>query len=164
MSCYRVKDPFKFSALVTLDALRDAFDPTGQCEIKPKAKLYCVPTTKNVDEFIVDKAMQTPDDLPGQTLTNDVLCYKVKCPKESVPDEDVSDQLGTRGLSKFKRQLLCTPAFKTAPTCSAPDPPQCTMGDPCSDGICSTSRGSCAYQTDCPLDPLEECCCSGTCI
>ncbi len=51
----------------------------------------------------------------------------------------------------------------TAPTCQAPYPPQCSFNDPCTDGRCSLTGHLCSQQSDCPLSPGEECCCSGTC-
>lgn len=164
MSCFKVKDPAKFSATLTLDALQDAFDPTGQCLIKGKAKMFCVPTDKQVDEYLVDKAPAVPLTVGGQVLTSDMLCYKAKCPAATIPDDEVVDQFGVRTVSKFKMQFVCTPAYKTAPMCVLPDPPQCPFNDPCTNGTCSSTRGGCSQQGDCPLAPNEECCCSGICI
>lgn len=163
MSCFKVKDSQKFSALATLDAGQDAFDP-GQCKVIGKAKFFCVPSSKLVDEFIVDKAPGTLIPIGSADQTTDQVCYKVKCPKVEIPDEVVVDQFGIRTMSKFKVQLMCGPAHKQAPVCAAPDPPQCPFSDPCTNGICSTTRVSCSQQNDCPLQPSEECCCNGICI
>jgi hypothetical protein len=41
----------------------------------------------------------------------DRICYKVKCPNHPT-NQSVTDQFGTRTLSKFKASLVCTPAFR----------------------------------------------------
>ena len=72
--------------------------------------------------------------------------------------------VGTKTSTGYARAVRTAPLFASMATCQAPDPPQCTMGDPCSDGTCSTTRGGCSYQHDCPLSPNEQCCCSGICL
>jgi hypothetical protein len=163
LTCFKAKDAGKFSAQVTLDAAQDAFD-AGVCQVIGKAKLFCVPTSKLVGELLVNKVPQAPLNVPGTTPLPDTVCYKVKCPVATVPDDEIVDQFGSRTLSKFKVSMMCAPAFKAAPTCQLPDPPQCPFNDPCSNGICSTTRGTCTQQADCPLAPNEECCCGGICI
>ncbi len=75
---------------------------------------------------------------------------------------------GVGGLSKtntaLARAVRNAPELTTFPTCEAPDPPQCSFNDPCSDGVCSLSRTACSQQTDCPFSPGEQCCCAGFCI
>lgn len=71
---------------------------------------------------------------------------------------------GLKTATGYARAVRTAPLFASVPTCHLPDSPQCTMGDPCSDGTCSTTRGSCSYQHDCPLSPNEQCCCSGVCL
>ncbi len=164
LTCFKAKDSGKFSALVTLNAIQDAFDPPAQCQVVGKAKLFCVPTEKTVDQLIINKMPAVPLAVPGTTPLPDTVCYKVKCPTATIAADEIVDQFGVRTFSKFKAQYLCAPAFKTAPVCALPDPPQCPFNDPCSAGICSTTRGSCSVQGDCPLAPNEECCCSGICI
>jgi hypothetical protein len=164
LTCFKAKDSGKFKALVTLDAVQNAFDPPAQCKVIGKAKLFCVPTDKTVDELTVGKDPATPLDVAGPVLSADTICYKVKCPTATIADDEVVDQFGARTLSKFKAQMICAPAHKTSPTCQLPDPPQCTLNDPCSAGICSSTRGACTLQADCPLAPNEECCCTGVCI
>ncbi len=61
MTCYKVRDSVKFKATVALDALQDQFDLPGECTVKGKAALFCVPTEKTVTSFEIDKAPGTPD-------------------------------------------------------------------------------------------------------
>jgi len=63
----------------------------------------------------------------------------------------------------FVRAVRSVGELTTASVCLAPDPPQCLFNDPCTDGICSVTREICGQQSDCPLSPDEQCCCSGTC-
>lgn len=50
------------------------------------------------------------------------------------------------------------------PVCEAPEPPQCSFNDPCTQGRCSVTHENCSVQSDCPLSPDEQCCCAGTCL
>jgi hypothetical protein len=164
LTCFRAKDAGKFAATATMDAIQNSFDPTGECQIKGKAALFCVPSEKTLGTFTVDGAPGTALPVPGTTPIPDIVCYKAKCPVGAIPDHDVVDQFGSRTFSKFKASMICAPAFKVAPECLAPDPPQCTNNDPCTDGICSTTRVTCGQQSDCPLQPNEQCCCNGICV
>ena len=47
----------------------------------------------------------------------DRICYDVKCPKVIIDDQEVTDQFGTRTLTKFKAKMVCTPAVKGASFC-----------------------------------------------
>jgi hypothetical protein len=119
LTCFKAKDAAKFAATVNLDVLQDQFEPPGECKVAGKAKLFCAPTQKEVTSFVVDKQPSTPLTIAATGEAIDRVCYKVKCPKQDIASELVSDQFGSRDLSKFKAQLLCTPAIKGAP--QAPD-------------------------------------------
>ena len=164
MTCFKVKDAQKFAATADLVAESAPYD-AGTCSIKGKAALFCIPSDKNLSDYTVDKLPATPLAIPGTTPLPNMICYKVKCATPAPPDTAVADQFGLRTLTKLKTSLVCSPAFRhTAPTCQLPDPPQCTLNDPCTDGVCSTTRASCAQQADCPLGTQEECCCNGVCV
>jgi hypothetical protein len=92
------------------------------------------------------------------------ICYPVKCPEPFPPDIEIVDQLGVRKVAKLKPSTICLPAYKNQPVCTSPQPPQCTLNDPCSAGFCSTTGGGCSVQADCPLQPNEQCCCGGSCL
>ncbi|TFH25602.1 MAG: hypothetical protein E4H03_00280 [Myxococcales bacterium] len=145
LSCYKIKDSTKFSALADLSTLVQdpPFPPAAGCKIAGKAKQFCVPVDKN---NVQESDAPGPDpnyfiETAGQTLTNDFICYKVKCPKLTAPisDTEVTDQFDTRVLTKFKSSTICTPAVKT---CGGSEAPQCNgvcpFGDPCIDmgGTC----------------------------
>jgi hypothetical protein len=57
----------------------------------------------------------TPNpDYEGQNLTDDRICYKVKCPDTAVTTVTitVTDRFGNREFTKYKSSELCTPAQK----------------------------------------------------
>ncbi len=162
LKCYKIKDPVKLKGIVDLNSPQ--FGLEAGCKIG-KAKLFCVPATKTVLQA-EDKATGLPIVPLPVTGPNpgDRVCYKVKCPQPFPPDTAIADQFGIRTVTKFKPSIVCAPAYKHAPVCAPPDPPQCLFNDPCSAGVCSTTRGACTFQSDCPLAPNEQCCCNGICI
>jgi Protein of unknown function (DUF1566) len=112
LKCYQMKDPLNLAGTADLDTPQFGVDPG--CKIS-KAKLFCVPSRKTTVN-VIDKTTGNPITLlpvsgpdPG-----DRICYKVKCPTPAVPipDQAVTDQFGTRTLTKFKASYLCTPAVK----------------------------------------------------
>jgi hypothetical protein len=141
LTCYKIKDSTKFTAEADFSSLNQdpPFPLEPGCKIKGKAKQFCVPADK---DNVQNSTAPGPDpnyavETAGQTLTNDFICYKVKCPKPSAPiaDTEVTDQFDTRTLSKFKVKTICTPAVKT---CGGAQAPQCNgvcpFNDPCVDG------------------------------
>ena len=186
LKCHKIKDPHKLKG--TFDpspALQPAFADQG-CKIG-RGKLFCAPVEKN--NVQTKPAPQFPA-LGGQDLTNDFICYKIKCPSFP-PDTAVTDQFASRTLFKMKAQLLCVPAVKgdattttttttvtvmttttstttTLPnTCQSSTPPQC--GGPCPnpDDKCVPVPGTtiCDCEpaaTPCGLDPTVGIC-SGDC-
>jgi len=110
LKCYKIKDPVKLEAVVNLDSRQFGFE--AGCQVKP-AKMFCVPATKTLISA-VDKATGLPITLLPITGPDpgDRVCYKVKCPEPFPPDTQVSDQFGTRTVTKFKAFMLCAPAVK----------------------------------------------------
>jgi len=140
-TCFKVKDSRKFAALVGLDMVQDQFDALGVCKVVGKAKLFCVPTEKTVHEFTVDGMPAILENVSGPVPVPDRVCYKVKCPKQDIGAEQVTDQFGTGTLGKFKTQFLCTPAVKGVPaTTTTTTVPVCidndfdTYGENCANG------------------------------
>src|SRR5262245_60554972 len=129
LTCFKAKDSIKFDALATLDAAQNAFDP-GQCTIIGKARLFCVPTHKQVTQFTIDNQPGNLLPVPGIDPQQDHVCYKVKCPAATIADTVVSDQFGARTLSNFKTQFLCVPAVKgvVTTTTTTTIPPLCPTG------------------------------------
>ena len=122
LKCYKVKDTLNLAGTVDLDTPQFGTDPG--CTIS-KAKLFCVPATKTVKQAAnkATKMAITPQDVSGPN-PGDRICYKIKCPTATIPDQQVTDQFGTRTLGKFKASMICTPAVKG----TGPGEPTCVIG------------------------------------
>lgn len=106
LKCFRMRDQKTFRAAdVDLAALPVQFG-LESCEIKGGAKEFCVPVTKTVTN-IEDGVVGTLD---GDPVSYSRLCYKLKCPRNTLTPETVTDQFGERTIEKFKAFKLCTPA------------------------------------------------------
>jgi hypothetical protein len=56
--------------------------------------------------------------LSAAATAEDRVCYKVRCPPGvDVADQLVTDQFGSRTLSRFKVSMVCTPAVKGTSYC-----------------------------------------------
>lgn len=158
LKCYKIKDQRQFkSADVALQALQVQFGGLENCTIKGKAREFCVPADKNVTQ-IDGGSLQTVD---GTDLSFDRLCYKLKCPKQTIAPEQVSDQFGTRTVEKFKVSVLCTPAIKgPAPTTTTTTLPPL---DPCVGGsgwpTCSGDCSAFGASYLCEARPGQTCGC-----
>ncbi len=141
LECYRVKDPNKFDALVTLTPEQIPFAVDTACKVKLKAKEMCIPVEKSAVFTDAPGPGVTPSPLTGQPLVNDFLCYKMKCfkPAIALPPINTADQFSTRQLTKFRAKRICVPALKNcgahpAPICNG----ICPVGQNCTDvgGVC----------------------------
>src|SRR5262249_50955362 len=112
LMCYRMTDPLQVSQAVDMFSdVQPQFSQKGCVLIKPVQ--FCVPATKRN----VTPALTTPN-LIGQQLQNDFICYLVKCPNPvPPPDENVTDQFGTRTQTKYRPFTICAPARKAPVTC-----------------------------------------------
>ena len=112
LKCYKVKDPLKIAGTADLDTSQFGVDPGCTILKAKKARLFCVPATKT-NVSVVDKSTGNPiTPRPvGGSDPGDRLCYKVKC-ERAVPDQEVTDQFGTRTVAKLQAALVCTPAVK----------------------------------------------------
>lgn len=150
LTCFKAKDTQVFKGLVTLDALQNQFDPSGQCVIKGKALLFCVPTDKTVDLFSPGKGNPQQQSVSGPVPIPDRICYKVKCPPPPATSEVVSDQFGTRTIAGFKPFLVCTPAIKgPVPTTTTTLPPTTTTSPPTTTTTTIPSGGPCTSNAEC---------------
>ena len=116
MRCYKIKDTQKLKGTVGIDTAQ--FGLADNCKIS-KASLLCVPARK-FNASVVDHGTNIPVTLlPLSALPSpgDQLCYKVKCRGIPPPDTEVTDQFGTRLVTKLKGHLLCTPAVKGTEFC-----------------------------------------------
>src|SRR5262245_5940954 len=116
LQCYKIADALKLTGTVDLEAPQLGLAPG--CRISA-AKLFCVSATarnvaatnKATGEPIIPSPVSGPD--PG-----DRVCYKLKCPAASIPDQQATDPFGTRTVRKPRAEMLCTPALAGAPTTS----------------------------------------------
>lgn len=106
LKCHKVRDQLAIKGLVDLDALQPQFSDRG-CRLG-KAKLFCAPVSKT----LLAPPVVHPE-IVGQSLTDDYICYRLKCPIRPA-GEEVSDQLGTRPVRLFRSSLLCVPATTTS--------------------------------------------------
>src|SRR5688572_16269200 len=75
LNCYKVKDPLK-TARYTADLGGLVAEPG--CRIKAPAKFACVPATKS-------NVQPTPPGGGGTGTATTFACYKIKCPKATLP-------------------------------------------------------------------------------
>jgi hypothetical protein len=111
LKCYKVKDvaaTFK-SAAADIVPSRPQF-PGDKCTIKGKAAQLCVPVDK--DNVSVEEPVGTLPDFTSQELQDAQLCYKVKCLAADSFTFQVSDQFGTRTITRGKSTKVCGPAVE----------------------------------------------------
>ncbi len=114
LKCYKIKDPLVLQGI--LDVHTPQFGPETGCTVS-KAKLFCVPATKTVVSAEDRKTGPiTPLPVAGAAAADDRICYKLKCPAAPA-DQEVTDQFGTRTLTKLKASMVCTPAVKGTAYC-----------------------------------------------
>jgi hypothetical protein len=101
LECLKPKDTVKLKAYA--DILAPGIYAASGCKLG-NAVNYCRPAIKQVT---VSNVPVIP--VPGQNLTNAFVCYKMKCPKIDA-SQAVTDQFGSRTLTKLKHQQLCVPA------------------------------------------------------
>jgi hypothetical protein len=162
--CYKIKDSAKFSASVDLFAFQTQFNVDPTCRVKGKAQIFCVPVEKTVNDLIYPAGSDMgPIVMPGQDLTDDRLCYRIKCPAHAaIAPEEVQDQFGKRVIGKFKAYWLCTNAVKTNFTTTTTTLPQgcsqastglCTGACPNPDEVCTIFPNGCDCVLPCQSDP-----------
>jgi hypothetical protein len=106
LKCYKFRDVQTFhSAEADIDTIEAAFG-LQNCQIKRKAKQFCIPASKSVT--VITDGIDSP--FPAQDLAFNQICYRIRCPSVTIPDQQLSDQFGTRTGSNFKASLLCVPA------------------------------------------------------
>jgi hypothetical protein len=130
LECYKIKDP---QAKATYSADLAGLVSEPGCVIKVPAITACVPTTKtNVEPM-------PPGGGPSGT-PNAFFCYKVKCPKATLPALTGTDQFGSRTVMPKKVSVVCAPVATTLP-CTPTRP--CGNGLRCRDGQCVCDSTSC---------------------
>jgi hypothetical protein len=129
LKCYKIKDP---QAKVKYTATLDGLTVETGCTIKVPGKLLCVPAEKS-------SVTPTPPGGGGTGEPNRFVCYKVKCPKATVPPLAVSDQFGTRSVTPGTTKYLCAPVAgptTTTTTATTTSTTLTTLPPPC----CAPSR------------------------
>ncbi len=77
------------------------------CRIRTRTPLYCTPTSK----FVLEDPDSNGDDLRGDELKTDFLCYKMRCPTNPVRVLEVDDQFGHRRIKIKDAKMICTPTL-----------------------------------------------------
>jgi hypothetical protein len=135
LECYKIKDSHKFEATADLvPALTPPFPVAAGCEIQVKGRQYCVAVDKQLTSSTAPSV-----EFPTTDVASDFLCYKVKCPKADISDTEVTDQFGTRTISRFKTIQICAPAVVGPPppfTCTAQTPLTCGQGNCPAGNVC----------------------------
>jgi hypothetical protein len=100
LKCYKInKDPqAKAHYLADLGGL--VAEPG--CKIAVPAVTACVPSTKT-------NVTPTPPGGGGTGTPNSFFCYKVTCPKATLPTLAGADQFGSRTVTPGPAKLLCAP-------------------------------------------------------
>jgi len=129
LSCYKIKDTPGTRTVSTKDlteSLQDQSISVTGCQVQTPPKMACLPTCKS------------PSGPPsGQAQAVPLLCYKVKCPKSTLPTVSLGDQFGMHTLTfGTASKLLC------APTCRGTGAP-CSSGADCCTGNCD-GNNTCA--------------------
>jgi hypothetical protein len=135
LTCFKVRDTKTFdSANVDLDALTAEFG-LQSCTIKGRAKRLCVPSTKSVTSI----EGGTLSNVDGAAMSENRLCYKVRCSTPDIAAHTVSDQFGSRELSGFKVLEICTPAVFDATTTTTTSTTATTLADSLDDDFSGSS-------------------------
>jgi CHRD domain-containing protein len=169
LKCYKVVDPLLLKGpagkppVEWLDLNSPDFG-LEQCRVISGFRLFCVPATKTVTQPLERKfkppggAYQsfTPAPFAGENLTEDKICYKIKCdnqmPSPPNPSLGASDQFGERTFTKLKPYLLCGPArqkttFTFTMDQSQETPPTGSTATGSCTGVLNASQTS--FQLDC---------------
>jgi hypothetical protein len=112
LECYAIKDPLLSGVrkpVKSYTADLDGLVPEPGCVIKMPAKYVCVETTKA-------NVQPPPPGAPTGPSAGQLLCYKVKCPKATLPAVTMKDQFGTREVMPKGSKLVCAPATPTTTT------------------------------------------------
>jgi len=136
LKCYKVKDP-QPRASYTADLGGLVAEPG--CTIRVPAVMACVPATKT-------NVTPTPPGGGGTGMPNAFGCYKIKCPRPTLPAFQLNDQFGNRSVTPSAPKLLCAPVAPptttttTTTSTTTTNLPVCGPGDQscgsCGDGVC----------------------------
>ena len=101
MKCYRVSDLGGAAAVIDLKTAQLGQD--AGCMLKAKSRELCVPAASDVVGPVAEGA-----GITGENLVSERLCYRIKCPKRSLPQVRVDDRFGTRLVVLGQPKRFCT--------------------------------------------------------
>ncbi|MCC6847358.1 MAG: hypothetical protein IT294_02565 [Deltaproteobacteria bacterium] len=107
LKCYAIKD-YAPKAVYKVDLLpeqRPPFNLETGCKVVVPAKLFCIDVAKQ-------NAQPPPPGAAPGPKASDYLCYKLACPKQTLPTLLVNDQFGSRDVTVKPPKFLCAPATK----------------------------------------------------
>jgi hypothetical protein len=152
LKCSTIKDPVGKGAYTADLGASSPLPAESGCVIKMPGKLLCVDTTKT-------NVSPAPPGAAPAGAAGRFVCYKVKCPKTTLPPVAWTDQFGTRTLQPLGTKMLC------APEAPPPGPPCVTGGcaacGSCGDGRCHLQGGGGGCGT---FDNTPQCVSASTCV
>jgi hypothetical protein len=140
LKCYKIKDP-QAKASYTADLGGLVAEPG--CTIKVPAIMACVPASKT-------NITPPPPGGGGTGTPNAFGCYKIKCPRATLPALALNDQFGSRTVTPKTPNLLCAPAAPpttittsttTTTTSTTTTTTTCSTGQSLCNGICVDTSG-----------------------
>src|SRR5579862_135784 len=146
LKCFKVKDSLSKK---TYTADLDGLVPQN-CVVKVPAKMACVPTGKT-------NVIPMPPGGGGTGTPNSFFCYKVKCPKTTLPTISGTDQFGTHTATAKPASLVCAPVAPAGTTTSTTTTPVSTTTS--TTGGCISDNQPCSTNASC----CSQTCTGGTC-
>jgi hypothetical protein len=146
LKCYRVTvDPSINTDLLSLNSPQFGLEP--DCQLDGHAVQFCVPVCKT----IVGPVPPPPGTgFVGQPLTDDYLCYIVRCAQNNAPKNlGVEDQFAARTIGLGFADSICAPATKLTP------PPPCGFA-PAAAESARQCGGACPADQACKFTPPER--------
>ncbi len=109
LKCYRVTaDPFINTDTLLLNSPQFGVEP--DCQLDGHSIQFCVPVCKTI---VAPVPPPTGTGFVGQPLSNDYLCYAVKCAQNNAPKKlGVEDQFAPRTIGLGLADIICAPAEK----------------------------------------------------
>lgn len=114
LQCFKLKDPVALKAVADFDSAQLGL--AAGCKVS-KTALFCVPADTTILSASDHGQPLVPLPHAGPEAATRRVCYKVKCPSVTLPDPVVTDQFGTRTLSKLRTAMVCAPAASGVAVC-----------------------------------------------
>ncbi len=144
LKCYRVGDSFLNTDLLSLNSPQ--FGVEADCQLDGHAIQFCVPVCKTITGPVPPP---TGTGFVGQALTDDYLCYALKCQQNNAPKRvGVEDQFAARTVALGLADTLCAPAEKLPP-------PECGFATGTAK-IAALCGGACPADEACKFTPEKR--------